>query len=173
MKAAKPSIPRSAARAKSGDVPGADAMAAAADFGRQQAVVATESACAVFRGFEAIRKIQEDAAHQASERHSQAASRLRGNCSPADVLAIQSDLLRFDVEAATHYWQGIAAAALEMQAQIMDCATHLMDTEALLAAPSAVEAVETRAPGLEAFFTLFPALGATAGRAYGQHAEAS
>ena len=38
---------------------------AASDLPRQQLSLATESACAMFRGFEAMRKIQERAAHQA------------------------------------------------------------------------------------------------------------
>jgi hypothetical protein len=124
------------------------------DLGRQQMVVMTEGAAAVFRGFEAIRKIQEDFAHKAFARHSTAAEKLRGNCQPADAVALQSDLVRFDAEGAMQYWQQVTAAALEMQTEVLGCATHLLDSEALLESASVVHALEAAVPG---FATLTPA----------------
>ncbi|MBG9390229.1 phasin family protein [Caenimonas aquaedulcis] len=106
----------------------------ASDQQRQQLAVATESACAVFRGFEAIRKIQERAAHQALHTYSTAAEKLKGPCDPQDVMGIQSHLMRFDMESATQYWQQLAAATMEMQAQLMNCGTHLINTDAVLEA---------------------------------------
>lgn len=110
-----------------------------ADLGRQQLTVATESACAMFRGFEAMRRIQEEAAQQASERYEAAVERMREPCEPSDLLAIQTDLLRFDVQGATRYWQQLAAAVLEMQTEMLGRATELVDTDVVFgAAPSPV-----------------------------------
>jgi hypothetical protein len=126
------------------------------DFGRQQRAVATESAGVLFRGFEAIRKIQEQAAHQAGARHEAAAEKLKAGCSPNDVLAIQSDLLRFDVDAATRYWQELGAAAMEMQTEMLGCATHMADAESLLEAASAVDHLDFAMPGLQNMFAPKP-----------------
>jgi len=96
-----------------------------ADLGRQQLALATDSACAMFRGSEAMRKAQQQAAHHASARHEAAAKKLHGPCEPADLLAIQSDLLSFDLQEATQYWQQMAAAALKVQLEMMGCASHM------------------------------------------------
>lgn len=127
-----------------------------ADFGRQQMALANEGAGALFRGFEAIRKIQQQTAHQAGARHEAAAEKLKESCSPNDVLAIQSELLRFDIEAATRYWQQLGAAAMEMQTEMLGCATHLADAESLLEAASALDHFESAIPGLESLFTPRP-----------------
>lgn len=105
----------------------------AADVGRQQLAVATEGACAMFRGFEAMRAIQEQAARQASEHHAVVAQKLRKPCAPAELVALQADLLRFDVEAATRYWQQLAGAALEMNTELFACGARLVDTEDVFA----------------------------------------
>lgn len=98
-----------------------------ADLGRQQMAVATEAACAMFRGFEAMRKVQEQAAHDAAQRHALAAHKLQQPCDAAELLAIQSELMSFDVDGATRYWQQLSAAALEMQTEVMGCCTKLAD----------------------------------------------
>lgn len=151
----------------------APAFNTAADFGRQQAVVATESASALFRGFEAMRKIQEEAAHEASQRHAEAAQKLRGNCHPADLMAIQSELLRFDFDAAGRYWQQLAAAALEMQTEIMECTSHLIDSEMVLEGSSALDAMQLRIPGLDTFLAASQAMARSRGNSYQARAEAS
>lgn len=111
------------------EFPGADQapLNLLADLGRQQLALATESACALFRGSEAMRKIQQQAAHQASLHHEAAAQKLREPCEPADLLAIQSDLLRQDLREATQYWQQLAASALKTQVEMMGHASHLFD----------------------------------------------
>ena len=107
------------------------AWSAASELPRQQMSLATESACAVFRGFEAMRKIQERAAHDALRHHAQAAERLRQTSEPAQLIEIQADLMRFDAEGATQYWQLLGAAALDMQRELMGCYTQLIDNGAL------------------------------------------
>lgn len=97
-----------------------------ADFGRLQFALAADSASAMFRGAEAIRKVQQQAAHQAAVHHESAAQRLRDPHGPAELLAIESDLLRFDMQEAAHYWQQIATAMMKTQLEMMGCASHLL-----------------------------------------------
>lgn len=100
-----------------------------ADLGRQQFALATENASALFRGSEAVRKIQQEAAHEALLRHEAVAQKLRAGCEPGDLLALQSDLLRFDLQGATQYWQQLAAAAFQTQVEMMGCASRVLGTE--------------------------------------------
>jgi hypothetical protein len=76
--------------------------------------------------------IQQQAAHTAAQRHEAVAQRLHAGCAPADLVAIQSDLLSGDFKGATQYWQDLAATVLEMQAEMMGCASHLVDSDAAL-----------------------------------------
>ena len=103
------------------------------DVGRQQMSFATETACAMFRGFENMRKVQEQAAHEAAQRHAVAAQKLQQPCPPLELLAIQTGLLSFDVEGATRYWQQLGAAALEMQTEMIGCCSKLAVPDAVLA----------------------------------------
>ena len=96
-----------------------------ADLGRQQLALAAEGACALFRGSEAMREIQHQAAHQACAHHEEAVQKLRGTCEPADLLAIQTDLLRFNLQGAAEYWQGLMANALKTQFEMMGCANRV------------------------------------------------
>jgi hypothetical protein len=104
------------------------------DLPRQQSAVATHAACAMFSGFEAMRKVQEKAAHAALKHYSDAAQRLEKQCAPLDVLSVQMDLARFDAEAAAAYWQELAATALQTQARVAACAGELVDADKLLEA---------------------------------------
>lgn len=122
------------------------------DLGRQQLAVATETACAMFRGNEAMRKIQQQAAHHASVRHQTAAQKLRGACEPADLLAIESELLRFDLQDAAHYWQQLTAAALQAQIEMMTSASHIFDSEAGGSVKTALEAFQAAIPTANGFF---------------------
>ena len=107
------------------------------DWNRQQLAVSSEGACALFRGFESMRRIQEQAAHAAAERHAAVAGKLRERASPADVALVQVELLREDLACAARYWQDLAGAMLEMNTELFGCASRLVDTEDLRAATSA------------------------------------
>jgi len=50
------------------------------------------------------------------------------------------------------YWQQLAAATLEMQTEMVGCASHLLDSEALLESASIIDTMESAIPGLESFF---------------------
>jgi Phasin protein len=102
-----------------------------ADMSRQQLAMTTENSSAIFRGSEAIRKIQQDAAHQASVNHAEAAEKLRASAfQPADLLAIQSELLRIDMQGAGQYWQQLAAVAMQTQIEMMRNMSRIFDDEA-------------------------------------------
>lgn len=92
----------------------------AGDLPRQQLAIGTRSACAFFRGFESMRKIQQRTAHHALAQYQAAAERLRQPCNPVDVLMLQAELLRFDLDEAARYWQQLGQAALEMQQMVLD-----------------------------------------------------
>ena len=106
----------------------------ATDFTRQQMLVASEGACALFRGFQAMRGIQEQAAQHAAERHAAGIERLRRAGNALDLLNVQGDLMRSDLESATQYWQQLAGAALEMNTELVGCTAHLVGTEDLFGA---------------------------------------
>jgi hypothetical protein len=110
------------------------------DLPRQQCAMATHAACAMFRGFQAIREVQERSAQEALKQHTAAAQRLEGRCTPLDVLAVQWDLMRFDTEAATAYWQQIAEATLQMQTRMAACSCELVDSSKLLESWAAFDA---------------------------------
>jgi hypothetical protein len=107
------------------------------EWSRQQMAVASEGASTVYRGFETLRRIQEQAAHAAAERHAAAAQKLRKPESGIDLAFVQGELLRDDVTAAAKYWQDLASAVIEMNSELMSCASKLVDTEDLMAATSA------------------------------------
>lgn len=103
------------------------------DLGQQQQAAA-EGGAVLYRGFEAMRKIQEQATLQTLRRHVDAAARLRGQARPADLLALQADLLRGDIEEATRCWQQLVGEALEINSELLGCTTRLIDTEDVFAA---------------------------------------
>lgn len=107
------------------------------DFARQQMAVAAEGATTLFRGFEAMRGIQEQAAREASAHHAGIAERLRKPCSAPEMLALQGELLRYDLDGATRYWMQLAGAAMEMGTELLACSARLVDTEDFFAPTSA------------------------------------
>jgi hypothetical protein len=128
-----------------------------ADLSRQQMSFATEGACALFRSSEAIRQVQQQAAHHASEQYAAAAQKLRGATQPAELLAVQAELLRFDLEEANRYWQKLMTAALQAQTEMMGTASHMLDNEAGGGVKSALQAMQSAiAPMASNFFATRP-----------------
>lgn len=142
------------------------AWSAPADAGRQQLAVATESADVLRRGFEAVRKINERTVQGAVARYSKAAESFKAPRQPMDLLAIQSEFMRSQFEGATTYWQELSAAAMEMQAELLDCSSHLVDSDAVLQAASAIDALPA-IPGFNSFNGFNGFLRASPGRAKG------
>jgi len=114
-----------------------DAGNAALELPRQQLTFATESACAMFHGFEAMRRIQQKAAHEALVQYSNAAKRLKEAKEPAQLLEIQADLMRFDFDGATQYWRQIGAVVVDMQQDLVTRLGHVVEPDnfARVAAP--------------------------------------
>ena len=108
---------------------------------RQQMAVATESAVAMRRGFEAMRKINDRALQAALSRFTAAAEKLRAPSEPMELFSVSAELMRLQIEGTASYWQDLSAAALEMQAQLLGCSSHLVESDALLQAASAMEAL--------------------------------
>lgn len=108
----------------------------------QQMAAALDGACAMFSGFENMRKIQLDAAHQALQQHRSAAARLRGPCDAAQLAQIQATLFNSDLEGSLQYWQQLGSAAMEMQSRMLACVNHLVESDTLLEAAAAVESLD-------------------------------
>lgn len=110
---------------------------------RRQFAVASESTGIALRGSEAVREIQQLAAHRASARHQEAARGLRAAREPAQVLALQADLLRSDLQEVTRYWQQLAAATLNTQVELMSCATRALPGQGEAALAPMIESWQT------------------------------
>lgn len=99
-----------------------------ADLPRQQMALMTRSACAWLRASEAVRTVQQQTAHRASAQHQEVAERLRAPCDFNELMALQAEMLRFNLQEATQYWQQIATAALKAQADLVGSAGQALDT---------------------------------------------
>ena len=132
----------------------AGGVALVADFAREQAAMAMDASCAMFRGFEAMRGIQQEAAKQAFARHQAAARELRANSAPADVMGITFGVLQADLISANGYWQSLAAAALETQSRMMSSTWQQFDAQAALEGASAADTLG----GMPSFANFFPML---------------
>lgn len=126
------------------------------ELSRQQFAMVTELACALCRSSEAMHKIQQQTARHAALRHEAAMRKLRVNCTLADLLDIQADLLRFDIEKAGQYWQQLAAVALQTPLEIMTSACHLQDSPAGNSLKSTLHAFGATLPLVNGFFPSKP-----------------
>jgi hypothetical protein len=126
------------------------------DFGREQLAVFTDASGAVFRGIDAMRGVQQQAAQEAAARYEDAARRLRESAAPADLVAIPFSLLQEDLQGAMRYWQELAGTVLETQTEIMGCAWHLLDSETALESASVVEEALDAIPGVRNLFPRQP-----------------
>lgn len=98
-----------------------------ADLPRQQMALITQSASALLRASESVRKVQQQAAHRASAQHQEVAERLRAPCDFNELMAIQAELLRFNLQEAAQYWQQIATAAFKAQADLVGTAGQALE----------------------------------------------
>jgi hypothetical protein len=110
------------------------------DVTRQQLTIMTEAACAVLGSSEALGKIQQQAAHQASVRHNAVAETLRGEVEPMEILSIQSDLMRQDMQEAAQYWAQLASAVMRTQLDMMGRMTHMLNSTSQGGLGNAMEA---------------------------------
>jgi len=129
--------------------PGAD-LAAWNDLPRQQLAACTQACCAMFRGFEAVRRVQQKTAHQALAHHQAIADMLKEPCHPMDLVAMQAEMVRFDMQGATMYWQQLASAIFEMQRELLGNAASAAQAEA--GQVSGGISGQVPMPGLNPFF---------------------
>ncbi len=99
------------------------------DLGRRQLALATESLSVLCSGSEALRGIQRDAARETSAFHAGLNRKLLEPCQPADLMAIQSEWLRFVLQGAGKYWQQLGAQMMQTQVDMMRSASHVPDSE--------------------------------------------
>jgi len=123
-----------------------------ADMSRQQLAAATESASAIYRGSENLRRIQQETAHEASVRHGEAAEKLFGHCQPSELLAIQSELLRDDLQSAGQYWQQLAVAAMQTQKEMMTGMSRMLNAENGGGVKLPLDIFQATLPALGSFF---------------------
>jgi hypothetical protein len=100
-----------------------------ADWAGQHLVVAAEQAQVLLRGWNAMRQIRDEALGEVAQRHAAAAQRFRAVRPAGDVLALQAEFLRRDVDAAARCMQQLTATALETGAEMLACTTHLINTQ--------------------------------------------
>ncbi len=117
-------------------------------FGRQQLAAATQNASVLYRAREVIRAAQQQAAHEASVRHAETARKLLAPCAPADILALQSELLRGNIQGAGQYWRQLSDVAMQTQFEMMASMSHLLDGEAGAGVKSVLQAFQAASPPL-------------------------
>lgn len=102
-------------------------LSALSDLPRRQMALMTQSTSAVLRSSEALRKIQQQSAQRALAHHDEAAERLRSPVDFNELMAIQADLLRFNLQEAAQYWQQLTTTALKLQADMVSSAGEVLD----------------------------------------------
>jgi hypothetical protein len=61
---------------------------------------------------------------------------LRKPTSPADLALVQTEAVREDLASVARYWRDLAEAALEMNSELFNRATQLVNSEDVMAAAS-------------------------------------
>lgn len=100
----------------------ANALNAWMDLPRRQLSLMTHSATAIFRGAQELRRIQQEAAQRATLQAEEAAERLRDPLDITEVMALQNELVRFNLQETTQFWAQVANAALKWQADLVSSA---------------------------------------------------
>jgi len=93
---------------------------AALNFSQDQLQAVIGLTDVMFKGAEEMRRFQMQAAQQAREQHEKVQARVAQAQTPAELFDAQSELLRFDMEAAGRYWQQLAAICAATQADAMN-----------------------------------------------------
>ncbi|MEO8656520.1 MAG: phasin family protein [Ramlibacter sp.] len=97
------------------------------DLPRRQLAMLSQSASTLYRGSEALRQIQQQAAERASRQHQEAAEKLRDSRDFGEVMAIQTELLRFNLQESAQYWQQLATAVLKLQSEMISGTRQVLD----------------------------------------------
>lgn len=106
------------------------ALDAWSELPRRQLALLSQSAAAVYRGSQAVRQVQQEAAQRALAHQQEITQRLLEPLNPADLLQLQSDLLRFQIQEGVQYWQQLALAAMKTQQDMVSGVAEVMDAGA-------------------------------------------
>jgi hypothetical protein len=94
-------------------------LSLASDLARQQMSLIAETSCAVLGSTDELSRLQQQAVHEASTRHEAAAEMLRADIEPTDLVTIQTELLREDMQRAAQYWAQLASVTMKSQLDLM------------------------------------------------------
>lgn len=100
----------------------ANVLTAWSELPRRQLALMTHSATALFRGSQELRRIQQECARRAMEHHEETAERLREPCDFSDLVALQTELARYNLQEAANYWTQLANAMFKMEADMVSSA---------------------------------------------------
>ena len=105
------------------------------ELGRGPLVMMAKGISAMCQGNEALRGIQQNAAHEASAHHADMVQKLFEPCAPGDLMAMQTELLRHDLQSASKYWQQLTTQMLQTQVDMMRSVSDVVDSEKGLPTP--------------------------------------
>jgi len=133
---------------KPGQVKAAAQHAPSGDYWAQlsvkQAAWALDNSCALVRGFEAMRKVQLNAAHQALAQLQAARERLQRFDSTTEAMSLQTELAQQDGAAALRYWRDLFDIGMKTQQEMAKTMATAFSQQGSDVLGAAVEA--TRAP---------------------------
>jgi phasin family protein len=78
----------------------------------------------MFKGAEELRRFQMQTAHDAHQRYQRALSDVSAATNPTELLNLQSELVRYDLEAGSRYWQQLASIVAASQAEMVNLLTR-------------------------------------------------
>jgi Phasin protein len=118
------------------------------EMGRHQLALVAEGARALCCRSEALRKIQQEAAHDASVFHAETGERLFSLRDPGELMSIQSELMRFALSSASNYWRQIIANAMNTPVDMMACIGQVLQSEKEHGVKTPLEAFQSVIPPL-------------------------
>lgn len=114
---------RTRAQAASSQLP-ASAEPASFAFAQEQMQSLMALADVMLKRAEELRQCQLEAAQEARRRHDKARADAASAANPGELLHVQSDLLREDLESASQYWQRMASICTAAQAEALEHMTR-------------------------------------------------
>ena len=146
-----------ASSARKGSAAPADQPNFLMEMGRHQLALAAEGTRTLCSRSEALRKIQQEAAHDASVFHAETGERLFALREPAELFALQSELMRFALRSSASYWQKVLANAMNTQLEMMASIGHVLQSEKEHGVKNPMEAFQAAIPPLaNSFHILHP-----------------
>jgi hypothetical protein len=94
----------------------------------------------IFKSAEELRRCQTEVAQQARRRHERAQADVAAAASPTELLNVQAELLRYDLESAGEYWQRLMVICTAAQAEAVDLMSKSAAGLGRAAAPAATAA---------------------------------